>query len=199
MLFLSGSLPLLRKTGNNLSCITLWGRILLVETHVNVVRWWPWLETWGFTLSAVTGPQPPLAFMFSSPWDAMLIRAETAGQSLRIHGDRGLQRRGQEQKKGLKKKRVAVSWEGKVQTLALWKRMPPAVHSWVTLLWTHDPKTSLKGGWVGQWSGRNRARAEANQTSHKRPHISDSVEQEEGAELTKRYTRGRDATQQAVS
>lgn len=24
--------------------------------------------------------------MFSSPWDAMLIRAETAGQSLRIHG-----------------------------------------------------------------------------------------------------------------
>lgn len=60
--------------------------------------------------------------------------------------------------------------------------MPPAVHSWVTLLWTHDPKTSLKGGWVGQWSGRNRAQAEASQHSHKRPHISDSAVQEVGGE-----------------
>ena len=62
--------------------------------------------------------------------------------------------------------------------------MPPAVHSWVTLLWTHDPKTSLKGGWVGQWSGRNRAQAETSQRFHKRPHISDSAAQErrEGGE-----------------
>lgn len=27
--------------------------------------------------------------MFSSLWDAMLIRAETAGQTLRIHGKKG--------------------------------------------------------------------------------------------------------------
>lgn len=35
---------------------------------------------------------------------------------------------------------------------------------------------------MGQWSGRNRAQAEASQHSHKRPHISDSAAQEVGGE-----------------
>lgn len=35
---------------------------------------------------------------------------------------------------------------------------------------------------MGQWSGRNRAQAEASQRSHKRPHISDSAAQEAGGE-----------------
>lgn len=35
---------------------------------------------------------------------------------------------------------------------------------------------------MGQWSGRNRAQAEASQHSHKRPHISDSAVQEAGGE-----------------
>lgn len=35
---------------------------------------------------------------------------------------------------------------------------------------------------MGQWSGRNRAQAEASQHSHKRPHISDSAVQETGGE-----------------
>lgn len=35
---------------------------------------------------------------------------------------------------------------------------------------------------MGQWSGRNRAQAEASQHSHKRPHISDSAVQEVGGE-----------------
>ena len=121
----------------------------------------------------------------------MLIRAETAGQSLRIHGKKGWEggggrkrkrERGKKRETEGAKKRERESWEGKVKTWALWKRMPPAVHSWVTLLWTRDPKTSLKGGWVGQWSGRNRAQAEASQRSHKRPHISDSAVQEAGGE-----------------
>lgn len=122
------------------------------------------------------GPQPPLAFMFFSLWDTMLIRAETAGQSRRIHGRKaGLRdgerkstekRRGKE-KRGRKKSGGRGSWEGKVKIRSIWKRMPPAVHSRITLLWTRDPKTSLKGEWVGQWSACNREQAEANFSSHK--------------------------------
>lgn len=33
---------------------------------------------------------------------------------------------------------------------------------------------------MGQWSGRNRAQAQTSQCIHKRPHISDSAEQEAG-------------------
>lgn len=35
---------------------------------------------------------------------------------------------------------------------------------------------------MGQWSGRNRAQAEASRRSHKRPHISDSAAREAGGE-----------------
>lgn len=50
------------------------------------------------------GPQPPLAFMFSSLWDAMLIRAETAGQSLRIRGKKGCMGGGQKEREREKRK-----------------------------------------------------------------------------------------------
>lgn len=55
--------------------------------------------------SVVIGPQPPLASMFYSLGDAMLIRAETVGQSLRIHGKKG-SRGGREQKREKEKKEV---------------------------------------------------------------------------------------------
>lgn len=43
--------------------------------------------------------------MFSSLWDAMLIRAETAGQSLRIHGKEGCRGGGQKEKERIRKEK----------------------------------------------------------------------------------------------
>lgn len=60
--------------------------------------------------------------MFSSLWDAMLIRAETAGQSLRIHGKKGSrggrqkgkdrERKKKKETEGVKKKESVLRGKG---------------------------------------------------------------------------------------
>lgn len=111
----------------------------------------------------------------------MLIAAETVGSVSEDTRKERLLREGEQEGKDRKKKEKEGE-RGKGEDVGPLKEDAARIHSWVTLLWTHNPKTFWKGDWVGQWSDRNRAQAEISQCCYKRPHISDSAEQEVGGE-----------------